>query len=377
MALVMKERDRTYYGYLEGEVSIVINLVLSILKFGVGIYINSIALIVDAFHTLSDLFTSVVVILGFRAAKRPPDKEHPFGHGRYEHIATLVIAVLLSVVGFEFLLTSTQRLLEPQEVRGTLFFTVVVLLTVVVKEALAQFSFKLARKIDSSTLMADGWHHRSDALAAIPVAIGILASSYHIYWLDALFGIVVSAIIIYTGYSIAKASSSSLMGKGPDESFIERVKHLALLKGVTDVSNIQVHEYGLKKVISLSVKVEPMGVEEAHALADSIEERLKTDADATATVHVDGFTEDESVKERIYTMVKKHDEVLSCHAIDIGDKIDFHILLDKDMSIEKAHNLADHLEKEVARRFGKAVIIHAEPCIESCEHCKEECEKRV
>ncbi|MBU7038559.1 MAG: cation diffusion facilitator family transporter, partial [Theionarchaea archaeon] len=235
----------------------------------------------------------------------------------------------------------------------------------------------LSRKIESDALLADAWHHRSDALAAIPVAFGILASAYGIYWLDSLFGILVSAIIMYTGYKIAKDAANSLMGKAPSEELVRKIKRLALLEGVTDVYNVSVHEYGARKVISLDIKVAPMGVEDAHKTADSVEKKIAEELEASTVVHIDGITVDDSMKEEISRIVEQHSQVISCHAIDIGKKIDFHILVDKDMSIEKAHELAHHLEEDIQTNFEKDVVIHVEPCIEKCEVCVEECQKMV
>lgn len=370
-------KGRAYYGYLEGTVSIAINLVLFFIKLIVGISINSIALIADGFHSLSDLLTSCVVILGFRYAQKPPDKEHPFGHGRYEDIASLIIAILLVVVGGEFLISSVERLISPEEVRGNFLFFLIVILTVLVKEALARYSTHLSRKIDSPALLADAWHHRSDALAAIPVAFGILASAYGYYRVDSLSGIIVSLAIIYVGYEIAKDAVSSLLGRAPAEEFLEEVKELAQLEGVTDVSNIHVHQYGTRKVISLNVKVEPMGIEEAHDLADTIEKRIAEELDSSTVVHIDGVTVDDSMKEEISKIIREHEEVISCHAIDIGEKIGFHILVDKTMDLEKAHELSHHLGDDISSRFRKEAIIHVEPCIETCEKCEQECENRL
>jgi cation diffusion facilitator family transporter len=370
-------KSRAYYGYLEGAVSIVMNLILSFIKFVVGVNINSIALVVDGFHSLSDLLTSFVVILGFKSSQKPADEEHPFGHGRYEDIASLIIAILLAVVGVEFLISSAERLLRPEPVRGNFLFFSIVILTILMKEALARYSTYLSKKIDSQVLLADGWHHRSDALGSIPVALGILASAYGYYRVDALSGILVSIIVIYMGYQIARNAASSLLGRAPPKEFVERIKRMAHLKGVTDIYDIYVHHYGMRKVISLTIKVEPMGLEGAHALADSIEKLIAQELDASVVVHIDGFTLDDSMKEEISRIVEQHSEVISCHAIDIGKKIDFHILVDKDMSIEEAHELAHHLEEDIQTRFEKDVVIHVEPCIEKCEVCEQECQKKV
>lgn len=370
-------RERAYYGYQEAIVSIVVNSALSVLKFAVGIHINSIAVITDGVHSFSDIVTSVVVLLGFRSAQKPPDKEHPFGHGRFEEIISLVIAVFLIVVAVEFFITSVQRLYHPEVVKGNIFFFLLLTCTIFVKEGLARYSLHLSHKIDSDALRADAWHHRSDALSSALVAFGILAARYGIYYVDSLAGIGVSVLIMYVGFSIAKGSVSSLLGEAPTEEFIQKVERLARQKGVTTVSDIYVHDYGTKKVISLNVKVEPMGVEEAHAVADSIEKKIAKELGSSVVVHIDGVTVDDSVKEEISSIVEEHKEVISCHAIDIGEKIGLHILVDKTMSLEKAHELAHHLGDDISIKFKKEAIIHVEPCIEQCEECSQECEKRV
>lgn len=369
-------RSRVYYGYQEAVVSMVVNLALAGIKFVIGFTINSIALIIDGVHSSSDIATSFVVLLGFRSSQKPPDKEHPFGHGRFEDITSLIIAILLVVVGVEFLISSVERLYHPEIVNGNIFFFLLVILTIVMKEGLARYSGYLSRKIDSDALLADAWHHRSDALSSIPVALGVLASGYGIYYVDSLSGILVSAIVIYVGYTIGKRSVSSLLGEAPSEEFVEEIKRLAQQEGVTSVHDIYVHDYKTKKVISLNVKVEPMGLKEAHDVADSIEKKIAEEWNASVVVHIDGFEIDDSVREEIANIVEGHREVVSCHAVDIGEKIDFHILVNRDMNIEVAHELAHHLEDDISKRFKKEVVIHVEPCIESCKECSQECREK-
>lgn len=370
------EQKRAHYGYQEAIVSIVVNLTLSVIKFAAGFSINSIALVIDGVHSLSDIATSVVVLLGFRSSEKPPDKEHPFGHGRFEDITSLIIAILLVVVGVEFLISSVERLYHPEIVNGNIFFFLLVIFTIIMKEGLARYSVYLSRKIDSDALLADAWHHRSDALSSLPVALGVLASRYGIYTIDSLSGVIVSAIVMYVGYKIARNAVSSLLGEAPPEDFIEEIKILATVEGVTDVHDITVHDYRTKKVVSLRVKVEPMGLEEAHTLADFIEKRIAQEKNASVVVHIDGITVDTSVKEEISNIVEGHTDIVSCHAIDIGEKIDFHILVDKNMTLEKAHELAHHLEDDIAEKFEKEVIIHVEPCIQDCQQCRQKCKEK-
>jgi divalent metal cation (Fe/Co/Zn/Cd) transporter len=213
-------------------------------------------------------------------------------------------------------------------------------------------------------------------LAVIPVAFGILASSYGYYWVDALSGMIVSGVIVYVGYTIARDASSTLLGKAPSDELILKVRNLASLSGVTDVHSINVHYYGEKKVISLHIQVEPMGLEEAHAIADAAEQKIAEALNASVVVHIDGFTVDESMKKEISSIVEAHEEVISCHAVDIGQKIDFHILVDKNMGLQEAHKLAHHLKDDIAKKYGKDVVIHVEPCPETCNDCNQKCDVR-
>ena len=246
----------------------------------------------------------------------------------------------------------------------------------VVKEGLAQYSLRLSHKIDSAALLADAWHHRSDALSSLPAALGVLASVYGVYIVDSLSGAGVSVIIMYMGYKIARDAVSPLLGEAPSTAFVEKIKELAYQENVTDVYDIFVHDYGTKKVVSLTVTVEPMGLPEAHNVADSIEKKIAEIVHASAVVHVDGFAVDTTMKEGVYEIVKEYEEVVSCHGVHIGEKIDFHILVHKDMTVENVHVLTHRLQEEVERRFNKASIIHVEPCIEQCERCEQECKAR-
>ena len=289
---MMDQKTRTKYAYLEGWVSIVGNTGLFFLKISVGFSINSISLIADAFHTLSDVLTSVVVIIGFMIAKTPADKHHPHGHGRMEAISTIIIAVLLGVVGFEFGKGSIQRFIHPEPVKGTWLAILILFGSAAIKEWMARFSFSLGKKINSSALHADGWHHRSDAIASALIPIAIIAAMFKIYWLDAIFGLAVSALIAYTGIEILCSTADKLMGHAPDQEFLEKIKKCVMsIRGVRGVHDIAVHDYGQRNEISLHIQVdEGIDIKNAHEIADRVEEKIKTDIlseTGTATVHMD------------------------------------------------------------------------------------------
>ncbi len=178
---------KTRLGYLEGVLSIVLNTALFGLKYWVGLSTGSIAVIADAWHTMSDTLTSVIVILGFKISSMRPDKKHPFGHGRAEIISSVVIGVLLAVVGFNFLVESIHRLQHHTAASFNSSAITVFAISVVLKEALAWFSIWAGRKIESQSLIADGWHHRSDSVASLLILLGMLFGRY-LWWVGAVMG---------------------------------------------------------------------------------------------------------------------------------------------------------------------------------------------
>ena len=156
------DAQKQQLGYLEGWLSSVVNTLLFALKLWVGMAVGSVAMIADAWHTLSDTITSAVVLAGFWVSGRPRDKDHPFGHGRAELIGAVIIATLLGLVGINFLKESYMQLREAERVHFNTFGILAFGVSVIIKEALAQFSIWAGKKVKSQALVADGWHHRSE-----------------------------------------------------------------------------------------------------------------------------------------------------------------------------------------------------------------------
>jgi divalent metal cation (Fe/Co/Zn/Cd) transporter len=171
---VLDPAIRTQYAYLEAWVSIVGNVALSAVKVAFGLLLNSISLLADAAHTAADVLTSVVVLVGFRLAKAPADEKHPFGHGRAEFLSSLVIAALLVYVGVEFGITSFRRLATGSAVRGNLLVAAVMVAGAIVKEWMTRFASYLGARANAQALIGDAWHHRTDAIASVLVAVAIV-----------------------------------------------------------------------------------------------------------------------------------------------------------------------------------------------------------
>ncbi len=282
---------RRKYAYLEAYVSIVGNLLLAIVKVFMGLMLNSISLLADAAHTASDVMTSIVVLLGFKLSSSPADDKHPYGHGRIEFIATLIIAMMLLAVGFEFGKSSYARLLSNTSVKGSYIVALAMVLGAVFKEWMARFSVDLGNRTNASALVADAWHHRTDGIASVLVAIAIVASQFGYYKVDAVFGLLVSALIVYTGICIALDAVSKLIGEMPDEDELKSIENIVLsVSGVFGVHKVNIHSYGCHKEISLHVEVDKgFSLVEAHDISEQVEREIEASISCKATVHVEPY----------------------------------------------------------------------------------------
>jgi cation diffusion facilitator family transporter len=287
--VILMQKTTKSLAYTAGWVSIIVNIVLFSLKYWVGIISDSVAIRADAWHTLSDCLTSIVLIAGFWIASRPADSKHPFGHGRTEAIGAIMIGTFLVVVSFNFLKESINRLQSHEAAYFGGFAIVIFLVSVIVKEGLAQFAIRIGRKIDSQMLVADGWHHRSDAIASGLIVIGILVGSY-LWWIDGVMGIAVSLFILYTAYDILKGVASSLLGEELDPVLENRIKKLVrkVAPAASQVHHLHIHRYGDHIELTLHIMLPSnVSLKEAHDIAEAIEEALRKKMKIEATVHMD------------------------------------------------------------------------------------------
>lgn len=277
----------TTLGYLEGWISIFINTLLFVFKYWAGLATGSVAMVADAWHTISDTLTSIIVIIGFWLSSRPADTNHPFGHGRAESIASIIIATLLGVVGFNFFIESISRIVSNQPIQFSMFAIIVFGISAVLKEGLAQFSIWAGKKIGSNALKADGWHHRSDAIASIVILVGAIFGS-SILWLDGVLGLGVSLLILWATFEILKNSVNVLLGQQPDKGLIEEIKTIIMSvnPNITNIHNIKLHTYGELKELTVHINLpNDMTFKEAHQISYTIENKLLTEKSIRTTVH--------------------------------------------------------------------------------------------
>ena len=284
----MDSRSRRL-GYIEGWASVVLNTLLFGVKYWAGTRFGSVAMMADAWHTLSDTLTSVVVILGFYIASRPADKGHPFGHGRAEPIGAVIIATLLAVVAFNFLTDSIGRLRAGTAATFGLSGIIIFLASVVLKEALAQYSYWAGRKINSASLKADGWHHRSDAVASGLIVIGALFGSRW-WWIDGVMGILISLLILYATVDILRSAAASLLGVKPTPDLNGRLRALIarVSPSATNFHHLHVHTYGEHRELTFHLDFPPdTPLKEAHGHATRVEQAVRAELKAEATIHIE------------------------------------------------------------------------------------------
>jgi cation diffusion facilitator family transporter len=275
----------------EGYISIAINLLLFIAKYLVGIASGSVAIIADGWHSLSDTLSSVAIVVGARASAKPPDQRHPFGHGRAQAITALIVGVILAVVGVDFLIESIQKLIE-QTPADYVPSTIWVLAgSIFIKEALAQYSFWVSRRVGRDMMRAEGWHHRSDALAAVVILAGVLFGGA-LWWLDGALGVCMVVVLWWAAYTIMKEAIGPLMGKKHGEDIEENIRDICIACTGRDVHlhHIHVHQYGEHSEVSFHMCFPgDMLLEKAHEVVDTIEERIRRQTGMEATIHMESM----------------------------------------------------------------------------------------
>ncbi len=286
---LLKPDERYRVGLTESWVSIAGNILLTLLKVIFGLLTNSIALIADAVHSASDIFSSLVVLIGFFMAKKKPDQEHPHGHGRTEYLAGLAISVMLIGAGTAFMYSSYNRLIEGVIARPSLAAIAAVIAAILIKEFLYFFSSKLGDLINSETLTGDAWHHRSDSLSSSLVLVALIGGYFGFYNLDAFFGFAIALFIIYAGIKIARNSCSRLLGAAPGEKLQNNVVCSAReIDGVLDAHDLKVHDYGSWKVITMHIEINgDLSLDKAHDIAHKVENHVSKNYYCDTIVHLD------------------------------------------------------------------------------------------
>ena len=324
---------RTKIGVFQGWISVLVNSILFILKLVIGVMVGAVSVIADAVHTLSDVVSSIVVIWGFKQAEKPADVEHPYGHGRAEYIATLIIAILLCVAGIEFVEASIDRIQNPERVAAEWWMILILMGTIILKEITARYAEFLSSKIASGTLHADAWHHRIDAISSILVVAAMIAGKYGYPVVDGWAGLGVAFFLIYTGFEIAKDAVDDLIGKPPTSEEVEVIRQIVMsVDGVLGAHDIIIHSYGHDKFASVHVEIdadETTAV--AHDISEEVEDKLEKAIGVEPTVHLDPVhPNDPLVQEvnKVLSLLCESDgRITDIHDVRIVNTENHHVIL--------------------------------------------------
>lgn len=317
---------RQKYGLFAGLTGLFLNLLLFGVKLAAGFFTASIAVMADAFNNLSDAGSSLVMLLGFKMAGRPADQNHPYGHGRMEYLAGLIIAAIIFFMGFELLQSSVVKIFRPQPLQADTLSCIILVLAILLKIWMFFFNRFLGRKIDSPAMAATALDSLNDAIATTVVLAGILAYSRFGVNLDGYLGALVALFILYAGIQAAKESISPLLGQAPNKEFVEEIEAMVLsYPQVLGIHDLLVHNYGPGKyMISLHAEV-PGDADfiEMHDTIDLIELRLKEEFSCEAVIHMDPIAADDAFTLDLQKQV--HQGILELFAgEDFADGLSIH-----------------------------------------------------
>ena len=294
----MEKEIRNKIGQRTVTFSVSGKIVLTILNFVIGTLSGSTALVAESAHTFSDIFTSAIAFIGFKIGLKPADEDHPYGHGKAEPLAGLLIVIFLVLISYEIFLEVFQKLaLGPSLTPPGILAAVMALIGIGANFAMSSYSLKMGKKISSPAIIADSKHQRVDIYACVAVFIGIIGSRMGYPILDPLVGGFVGILILKTAFDVALENIDHIMGKVPSEEVLNDIESAALsVDGIYGVHDIKINDMGPYATAELHVEVKSdLIIKEAHKLAHIVEKTIidKVNIITTVTVHVCPLDEDD------------------------------------------------------------------------------------
>jgi len=318
---ISSDKKRGAYGKMCGVVGIILNVVLFVGKFFAGTISGSIAITADAFNNLSDAGSSVVTLAGFKLAEKKPDPDHPFGHGRMEYLAGLVVSAVILMMAFELLKDSIDKILHPTGVDFSVVVVGILIASIVVKCYMAFYNFRIGKRIGSATLKATATDSLSDCISTGVVLVATIIGHYTSFQIDGFCGVAVAILIFVAGINAAKDTLDPLLGQAPEKEFVDQIENMVLEydHNIVGVHDLIVHDYGPgRRIISLHAEVPAEGdILVLHDIIDNLEMKLRCDMGCLTTIHMDPVvTSDERVtklKETCTDIVKAIGVKLTLH----------------------------------------------------------------
>lgn len=371
---------RESYGVLGGVLGIVCNIVLFVVKLLVGIFLNAISIMSDAFNNLTDSFSSIVSIISAKLSNKKPDKDHPFGHGRVEYIATLIVSFIIVLVGFELLTSSVENLINgikgistPLQTGTMLYISMGILAcSLLVKLWMYSYNKYLGKKIDSGVLLASSADSISDALTSTAIIIATLVGGLllkdNYFYLDSAMGIIVSVIICINGFKIVFSTIGDLLGKPANKEELEMLEKIIMSTDkIIGIHDLIIHDYGPgRKYASVHAEVDANSdIVEAHEIIDEIEQICYAQTSIELTIHMDPIdTTSETVIEANAAVGKviNNYEGLSFHDLRITNgesniNVIFDLVVPHEYNNEQVKELISTIKKSIKELNNKYSVV--------------------
>lgn len=281
---------RSNYGILAGIVGIVCNIFLFAAKLFIGIIVNSISIMADAVNNLSDAASSIVSLVGVHMARKPADEEHPFGHGRIEYIAALIVSFIILLVGFGLLKSAFDKIISPEPLGFSIVLLVILILSVLVKVWLSYFNYNLGIKIHSGVLKATSVDARNDVIVTSVTIISLLIGKFTGLMIDGWMGLLVSAFVILSGFNIAKDTLMPLLGTAVEKDVYDRINLIVgQFPEIVGSHDLIVHNYGpCNSMATLHAEVaNDSDLQEIHDVIEKIERQVYKDTGISIVIHID------------------------------------------------------------------------------------------
>ena len=350
---------RKKYGILGGTVGIIVNVILFILKLAAGLAVNSIAMLADAFNNLSDVASSLVTVFGFILAGKPADKEHPFGHGRLEYIAGLIVSFLVILIGYEFFKTSLGRIINPGPVEFSIPALLLLIIAMLSKVWLFIFNRYLAKAINSQALSASSLDSISDVISTACVALSLVIFRWTAFPIDGYIGLVISGIIIYTGINLTRETISPLLGEPAPAELVETLVNKVLsYPQIMNIHDLIIHNYGPGQYLaSLHVEIpSTVDIMAIHETIDQIERDVARDLNLILSIHMDPINQDSAEYQKSYREISeitaRFKEIVSFHDLRIvgqGEKqnIIFDIVVSPGLKPEREQEIIKQITEGI------------------------------
>ncbi|MDH4127194.1 MAG: cation-efflux pump [Spirochaetota bacterium] len=359
-----------------------INLVLSAIKYVIGFISGSSALIADATHSVSDYITDIAVLIGLKISSKPADKDHPYGHGKFETISVLIIGIALVIASGFLVYEGIKTIISGKTfVRGEYLWAIITaFVSVVVKEGLYRYTILYGRRLNSPSMIANAYHHRSDSYSSIGVLIGMTISFIfpELAFMDPLSGIVVAFFILQMSWKILKPTLHELVDTVPNDEIIMQIsKIVEETNGVMSSSNIRSRAIGNAIIVDLEIQVDPaISLYQAHDISETVKENIiKLHPNVREVlVHAEPYqnivkhtsSEKSELVKEIENHVNTFKEIkyinnIRFHYIPGGLELNLDIVVNPNLTVKEGHNISDSLEAELKKISNiKLVHIHLE-----------------